>query len=154
KATFKDLQDLKKCPEIRVLATSLTAGTPCVFTNFRFEVTDADGSRHGVDIDEPNVSLAVAASSAYPVLFPGIRIDSDMLGCDHHQFKETHYVTDGGVFDNLGIEELIQATASRTADDGWLIVSDASFNFDRTEKRYRSVVSIPRNIRANDVIMY
>ena len=154
KATFNDLQNLKNRPEIRILATSLTTGTPCIFSNFKFEVVDVDGSRSGVEIDTPKVSLAVAASSGYPVLFPGIRIDSDMLDCDRSQFREIHYLTDGGVFDNLGIEELIHATANRGAADDWLIVADASSNFDLKAKPYRSAMSIPRSIRANDIMMH
>jgi predicted acylesterase/phospholipase RssA len=154
KATFKHLQNLKDRPEIRILATSLTTGRPCIFSNFKFEVTAADRSRRGVAIDSPKISLAVAASSGYPVLFPGVRIDSDTLGSDSNQFSEIHYLTDGGVFDNLGVEELIHATANRAVADTLLIVSDASFNFDRTTKRYSSVMSIPRSLRANDIMMH
>jgi predicted acylesterase/phospholipase RssA len=153
-ATFKDLQALNDRPEIRILATSLTTGTPCIFSNFKFEVIDAGGTRRAVKIDTPKVSVAVAASSGYPVLFPGIRIDNDVLGCDLSQFPETHYLTDGGVYDNLGIEELIHASANRGETDDWLIVADASSNFDLTAKRFKSAISIPRSLRANDIMMH
>jgi hypothetical protein len=63
-------------------------------------------------------------------------------------------LSDGGILDNLGIQELARIANLRGIANGLLIVSDAGANFDwKTRKRYSFVLSLFRNIRANDIVM-
>jgi NTE family protein len=69
------------------------------------------------------LSRAVAASSAFPPVFPPLRIDRE-----EYPAEQVDYVslTDGGVYDNLGINPLLRA---RNALD-YVIVSDAGKPFE------------------------
>jgi len=147
--SFRDLQGLRDVPDIHILSTSLTTGALCKFTRSKCEIA---GGR-SVLIESPPLSLAVAASSAFPLFFPAVRVDDEILGSLVNQFDKPHSLTDGGVFDNLGIEDLMQ-TVSQWSARGLIIVSDAGALFDEKKNRYSSVLSVSRNIRANDIMMY
>jgi NTE family protein len=70
------------------------------------------------------VSCAVAASSAFPPVFPPLRIDSDV----YHPGAAVEYVTlaDGGVYDNMGVNPLLRM--ARNALD-YMIISDGGKPF-------------------------
>src|SRR5690606_10520140 len=59
------------------------------------------------------LSLAVAASSCFPPVFPRLHLDYQDLGITYREFKQELDLNDGGVVTNLGIEVLI---ALRTLD--------------------------------------
>ncbi len=151
KATFRNLAGQ---PELHILATSLTTGKLCKFTNHTFEVVDSQHFER-VNVSLPQISLAVAASSAFPLFFPPVRINHRILKCDENSCPHEHVLTDGGVFDNLGLQELAKLAQGRNQDGSLLIVSDAGANFDwRVGKKYSSVISLSRNVRANDIMMH
>lgn len=145
-ATFAKLQTAG--PEIHILATSLTTGASCRFTRSHFEIMD--GSNQPAPLESQKLSFAVASSSAFPLFFPPILVNDVIIGRDHKHFSHNHLLTDGGVFDNLAVVDLIQSAR----DCDLLIVSDASANFDYRTKRYSNVISISRNLRANEIIMH
>lgn len=114
------LATLPESPEFVFCATNLERGA-C----WRFKAREMGDYDVGWGpTDKTTVAYAVAASSAYPVAFPPLR-----LKLDHAKFKfahntadpnpETVTLTDGGVYDNMGIEPV------RDGND-YLLVSDAS----------------------------
>lgn len=54
------------------------------------------------------LALAVAASSCFPPVFPRMRLTNHDLGLNYEDFKDTFYLNDGGVTDNLGLEVLLE----------------------------------------------
>jgi hypothetical protein len=134
-----------------MMCTSMTTGEACAFDAAGFSLwrEKPDRSSERITVAAPGlpVSLAVAASSAFPPLFPPLRIDHKILKCDVSQFPHGHYVADGGIFDNIGIEQF-----RSTSDVDLVIVSDAEGNFDWVlDSPYTSLVA--RNVRASDMLM-
>ena len=116
----------------------------------RFYVDESDKERNIVAPALP-VAFAVAASSAFPPLFPPIAISNEILSCDLQDFPNPLYLTDGGVYDNLGIDRIIWYHKLHNDLDTFLI-SDAEGNFDwELDKQYTFITS--RNIRASDLLM-
>ncbi len=70
---------------------------------FRFGSVESGCSRYGRLTDNTvPVSLAVAASAAYPVALPALDVRWDFTDQDGRIVAERLLLTDGGVFDNLG----------------------------------------------------
>jgi len=92
------------------MATNLQTGS-----GWRFAKAYAADYRVG-RIDRPRLSLAcvVAASSAFPPFLSPVRLRfaqdtvKPMAGADLHKppFTEVAVLTDGGVYDNLGLERV------------------------------------------------
>ena len=148
--TLKSL-DADDAPNLYILSTSMTTGNLCAF------------NKSGMSIDSPDhaqelrsgllpLGLAVAASSAFPPLFPPLRITRDQLDVSASEFPYEHdYLTDGGVFDNLGIRKLHQLI-DQGLDTDIVILSDASSVFDwDTESTFSFLPS--RTVRATDILM-
>ena len=74
------------------------------------------------------ISRAVAASSAFPPVFPPLRLNADT----YHHAATVEYVslTDGGIYDNMGINPLVR---TRNALD-YIIVSDGGKPFAIDER--------------------
>jgi NTE family protein len=101
------LAELPESPEFIFCATNLQTGANWEFSgrrigDYQVGYMGADGLR---------VSEAVAASSAFPLAFPPLvlRFDSSRFAGGNiapglHEFRERVLVTDGGVYDNLGLE--------------------------------------------------
>lgn len=157
-ATLKSLYppDGSKRPEVFLYCASLSTGSAYWFgRSGLFTWHEQFGERH-VRAEKVPIALAVAASSAFPPLFPPIALSNDDLGCDDKEFADkfssySHYLTDGGVYDNLGIDGLLQYQKKRNDLDR-LIVSDAEGNFDWDFKRKFGFIGT-RNIRASDILM-
>lgn len=136
-------------PDLHILSTSLTTGHLCKFTKQGFVVMEREAEKP-VANGSLFVSTAVAASSAFPPLFPPIAISRELLNADEKDFDKTQFLSDGGVFDNLGLHEL--ARISQAVPGHLLIVSDAGGNFDWTiGNKYSFIVS--RNVRATNILM-
>jgi predicted acylesterase/phospholipase RssA len=154
-ATIRDLRSGR--PAVRFNCTSLTTGDPCYFDQAGF-----GWYKDGL-IEEPmpalklQVAYAVTASSAFPPLFPPVEITSETLSCDHKLFDHEQRLTDGGVYDNLGIEALIAKYEGKSAPEQrisfeTIIISDAEGNFDSDfDTKYSFPVN--RNVRASDLLM-
>jgi predicted acylesterase/phospholipase RssA len=50
----------------------------------------------------PSIAMAVAASSAFPPAFTPVEVSNKILQVDASSLPFPHFLTDGGVFDNLG----------------------------------------------------
>lgn len=104
------LQDLPDAPRFTFMATNLQTGS-----GWRFAKDYAADHRVG-RIDRPHLPLSsvIAASSAFPPLLSPVRLHFEpgtvkpMDGADLHMppFIEQAVLTDGGVYDNLGLERV------------------------------------------------
>jgi NTE family protein len=79
---------------------------------------------------------AVAASSAFPPVFPPLRI-----GVDNYEFAEGEYVTltDGGVYDNLGVNPLLLQARNEL---DYAFVSDGGKPFENNERPTESGAAV------------
>lgn len=110
-ATLQDLPSQGKGPRFTIYATNMQTGV-----SVRLAQPYMADYRLG-EVLTPRVSLAaaVAASSAFPpVLCPvTLRMDADqwkkLKGADlfeNREMRQTMYLVDGGVYDNLGLERI------------------------------------------------
>ncbi len=155
-ATIRDLRGGR--PAVRFNCTSLTTGDPCYFDQAGF-----GRFKNGV-IEAPTpalslrVAYAVTASSAFPPLFPPVEISHETLFCDQRTFEHEHRLTDGGIYDNLGVEALVAkykegvSAIEQQIPVKNMIISDAEGNFD-SDFDAKYVFPVNRNIRANDLLM-
>lgn len=140
------LSKLPDTPEFYFLATSLTTGRLVSFNSQGFD----DGNRIHVAGDLP-VALAIAASSAFPPLFPPVNISRDRLRAKLADFPLEEHLTDGGVFDNLGIAKMTDLMDQRSGP-ATIIVSDASAVFDwKLGPRISTIID--RTTRTTDILM-
>lgn len=105
------LQGLPDNPRFIIYATSLQTGA-----SFRFSKPYmADYKVGRVDSPEVPLATAVAASSAFPPVLSPVVLKADgykwtrMQGTDlfdNEKFRSRLYLTDGGVYDNLGLEAI------------------------------------------------
>ena len=111
KATLQDLPRDKEGPRFIIYATNLQSGVSVRLS--RPYLADYKIGR----IDFPNIPLAtaVAASSAFPPLLSPVILKT--AGCswknmkgtqlfDQESFRSSLFLTDGGVYDNLGLEAI------------------------------------------------
>lgn len=141
-ALFKGklIKDLPLKPEWSCNATCLNT-----LKRFRFKPKDIYGNKLGVstDIGDITVAFAVAASAAYPMAFAPLRLSTqDRTFNDPYQspgciaIPQNIFLTDGGVYDNLGSENLLKdktpfimldASAETALDD----IQPSSFELSR-----------------------
>jgi NTE family protein len=122
------LPDVKRREDLDVVinATDLTTSNA-----FRFGNRLTFCSRHGEVIKNKNlgVATAVAASAAFPPLLPALDMVYDFHSIRHGDSRKRVILTDGGVYDNLGITCLEPGRDSAytrvSYDTSFLIVCDA-----------------------------
>lgn len=71
------------------------------------------------------LSLAVAASSCFPPVFPRLHLDYQDLGITYREFKQELDLNDGGVVANLGIEVLISLRTLDWTKGKLILIADA-----------------------------
>lgn len=123
------LADLGGGPRLYVNATNLATGNLFFFVTGGGKPAEMGEHELGV-VAAPGFALchAVAASSAFPPVFPPLRLDAGSYA--HASAVEYVTLTDGGVYDNMGINPLVRA---RNALD-YVIVSDAGKPFALDER--------------------
>ena len=146
--TLQDLPAPGSGPAFTIYATSLQTGASVRFTRQYL------GEYHLGKIHNPAipVAMAVAASSAFPPplcpvklqVDPGAWVPSDISDLHGDAYlKETMWLGDGGIYDNLGVERLTQRCDR-------ILVSDAGapFSVDRkmTATRYSQVARTKRTL--------
>src|SRR5262245_22732749 len=145
------LGDLGAAPDLHLLATSLTTGALASFSRAGFWLDERREFRE-ISTERLPISLAVTASSAFPPLFPPIRVDNQLLTVRRDDLPYAHYLGDGGVYDNLGIHRLRLLAERDGLTFGTVVVSDAGARSDWvTDDPFTSPLT--RNVRATDLLM-
>jgi NTE family protein len=123
------LKDLAAGPRIYMNATNLATGNMFFFVAGGGLPEELGEHELGVvPAPEFKVSRAVAASSAFPPVFPPLRLSSDVYV--HANTVEYVTLTDGGVYDNMGVNPVVR---TRNALD-YVIVSDGGKPFAIDER--------------------
>jgi len=144
------LCDLRDSPRLEILATSYTTGGTVCFAK---EGTTFYGELPIKLNDHPiganwTVADAVAASCAFPPLFPPLRRSSDQLEAK----LAPQAIGDGGIRDNLGVEFISRVSGGPTSQV--LLVSNAGKPFDwRVEQGGRLEWLVARASRTADIQM-
>ena len=84
----------------------LTATDLATTNAVRFGSARSGCSRYGTITEPIHVATAVAASAAYPALLPALERTFTFQHRDGHSQQHTVLLTDGGVYDNLGLSVL------------------------------------------------
>jgi esterase/lipase superfamily enzyme len=137
---------------LHLLATSFTTGKLCSFSSEGFWTYDKSCPvLHRNELIP--LALAVASSSAFPPFFPPTAITRKMLDASNEEFPyDPEFLTDGGVFDNLGFAKFYQLSQSDDCQIDHLILSDAGAQLDWDLKgRFARIIA--RTIRSTDILM-
>ncbi|USI93016.1 patatin-like phospholipase family protein [Rhodococcus pyridinivorans] len=122
------------------LATVITATDLNTMTTMRFGSGVSSNWKHGDVTDSVSVSDAVAASAAFPLLLPPVARTFTFTGRDGHTHEQQVVLTDGGVYENLGLSPLLpgrdRSFTSHVYDLDYLIVSDAGRGKTLTESSH------------------
>jgi NTE family protein len=115
-----------------ISATDLSTGNAV-----RFGSDVSSCSPHGFISEPVPVADAVAASAAFPVVLPQLKRTYTFNRLDGSQHRKAMLMTDGGVYDNLGLSPLLpgrsKAYTSHAYDLEYLIAVDAGIG--RTASR-------------------
>lgn len=144
-------QTIRSLPvRFHFLATNLTTGQIASFTDSGLDLVNNDSHLPPTHIPTSAIPIAqcVAASSAFPPMFSPVPIDPAKLKVDESLLNEPQYLSDGGVFDNLGL----RAKQVLSPKQQLTVVSDAERRFDWvTTSKFRSLVG--RTTRSTDILM-
>lgn len=111
-------------PRIYINATNLATGNMFFFVaGGGDEILLGEHELGHHDATDIKISHAVAASSAFPPVFPPYRVDDDRF-----PNNDTEYITltDGGVYDNLGVNPLLRIERNRL---DYALISDGGKPF-------------------------
>lgn len=88
--------------EVVISATDMSSGNAV-----RFGSNISASSPYGTIVGDVTVAEAVAASAAFPVLLPALRRTYEFRDRNGNQTERELVMTDGGVYDNLGLSPLL-----------------------------------------------
>jgi len=121
-------------PELHILATDLETGVLCSFSHqgLWYNLHDADqnlakkAERDLAKIADQPIGLAVAASSAFPLVFRPVYLTPQRVGRKKDEFfgRDEMFLTDGGVYDNLALVPFVVRNEAWKCD--LVLASDAS----------------------------
>ena len=132
-------------PRLYLNATNLATGNLFSFVTGGGKPTEMGEWEMGFHPAEHfRLGRAVAASSAFPPVFPPLRLDQDAFPAHGADFI---CLTDGGVYDNLGINPLVR---DRNALD-YVVVSDGGKPFSIVEQPTESSAAVL--VEAIDILM-
>ena len=126
-----EMGDVKQnAPDLYVVATNMFAGRLASFSRggLRFELGKDKKPDEFHDTSTVPISLAVAASAAFPGLIPPIAVTGPRLNLQGELNPKLQHLTDGGVFDNLGVRKL--ELLEKDGNFSHVIVSDAGGQFN------------------------
>lgn len=154
------LFELPESPQLHILATNLSEGCLCSFTRKGLLVMRRRRPGHSIRVDRihaslATVSMAVAASSAFPAFFPPLEITGADVGSAEGDFGRQAF-TDGGVFDNLGVRMFHYLDEYLSADnfalDG-VLISDVGKPIAIQSQLQRTGGLIRTSMRSSDILM-
>ena len=149
------LFELPERPGLHVLTTNVSDGTLAAFNRHGLHILRRDA---GNEVEDPfqhvpgtmaTIAKAVGASSAFPGLFPPVRVTAADLGVSEGQFPGESF-TDGGVYDNLGTRAFTWLQRLHDADYDRVIVSDAGKPFQILGRN--PIGFLAQSIRATDIL--
>lgn len=136
-------------PALDILATNLTQGSLSYFSKNVFVPNQQTIER--IETRVP-VATAVAISASFPLFFPPRRLSADDLGARREALPVSQVLTEGGVFDNLGLSRFRALLEQPTASLDWVIVSDATGGFDwEPDTDFASLFKTA--VRSTDILM-
>ena len=149
-SVLADLQGTEnQRPSLFLLTTNLTDGSLCAFTAQGF-LNDNDG--HLIQAQTFPLATAVAASSAFPGFFPPIALTPDNLDVPEHILGHARIaLTDGGVFDNLGLRKFQNIRRDKNVNIDHILLSDASHRF-LWDKESMLLQPLRTSLRASDIL--
>jgi hypothetical protein len=105
-----------------------------------------------IPLEDFSLATAVAASSAFPPYFPPVIVRPESLGLKdgHPDFPHPHAITDGGVYGNLGLDQLQLFLPNR--GEALILASDAEAVF-AADAVHSFAGFLARQIRALDILM-
>lgn len=139
----KTLQDITSNPIFIFNSTNIQSGSLWSFTKQYM------GDLRVGEVKNPNIELAVAvaASAAFPIIFPPIKLSlspklfTPNSGIDLYddQYRTQIILTDGGIYDNLGLENVWEKHQVILASD-----AITSFNNDPVFRKnwFRNILKI------------
>jgi NTE family protein len=155
KRVFGDstLQDIPDTPRFVINATNVQSGAL-----WRFSKPYMRDYRVG-EVKSPRVPLAVAvaASSAFPPFLSPVKLrlkdsayTAESFGdLDDPQYRTTVYLTDGGVYDNLGLETAWKSYETvLVSDAGAAFASEPLPSWDWARHTYRAMMLIDNQVRS------
>ena len=146
------LYELPTHPMLHMLATSVSTGSLAAFNRDGLYLQQRDGadqlSLQHVPGQMASVARVVGASSAFPGFFPPVEMTAADLGVRDGQFP-TEFLTDGGVFDNLGLRAFLWLKQQETKFDR-VLVSDAGKPFQILSDAALGVMG--QSVRATDIL--
>lgn len=144
----KCLYELPTTPQLHMLATNVNEGCLCSFTRsgLLVERRTPQGSTYFASIPSAlaTIPMAVAASSAFPGFFPPLQLTARDVGADEGRFPP-HVLTDGGVYDNLGVRMFRHIQDSWIGHDTPLVAYDFVDLADATTELNRALVDSDNN---------
>ncbi len=123
-------------------------------TAFRFGSRETGSWKFGITTDEEiDVAFAVAASAAYPLFLPALDRSFSCTASDSNSRKQRLVLTDGGVYDNLGLSCLEPGKDSRFSTNvyrcDYLLCCDAGpGEFDHTIVPYGLLTRAARSFES------
>ena len=121
----KKMSTLKDGPRLYLNTTNLATGNMFFFVAGGGGKTEMGEHELGqASASKIKISDAVAASSAFPPVFPPLLLESDRFPSDQVNFVT---LTDGGVYDNLGVNPLMRVQRN---DLQYALVSDGGKPFE------------------------
>jgi NTE family protein len=133
----RSLDELKDGPRIYFNSTNMSTGNMFFFVAGGGQ--DSEMGEHELGVEPAGgfrISRAVAASSAFPPVFPPMKIKDKDYPASRGDYVT---LTDGGVYDNLGVNPLFRMKRNRI---DYAIVSDGGkpFMIDETPTEAGSIV--------------
>jgi predicted acylesterase/phospholipase RssA len=139
-------------PDLHILSASVTTGRLCSFNKSGFSFSDGIEKPEKIPTARFPISTAVAASSAFPPVFSPVALTGEMIQADQDMFPHTEYLTDGGVYDNLGIRRLLLLEEEENFKFDKIFLSDAGTAFDsKLDEPFSFILTL--SIRASNLLM-
>lgn len=94
-----------------------------------------------------DLGVAVASSAAFPGVFPPVHLPTEGLGLRSESVPKVFTLSDGGVYDNLGLEWFQGWGSGRppqATEPDYLVVADASGCFRREDRRIGELKALGR----------
>lgn len=137
KALLSDIPKGNDIPEFIFYATNYTTGSSVRFTN----ETIYDYKLGEAPVGNITIARAVAASSAFPPIFSPVIFNSKKWNWEKTKYAYLHenrllrdrlVLTDGGLYDNMGIEAIWKDKDEKNGDDHFdqVFVCDAGLPFE------------------------